>query len=70
MTRYNADDYSDWELRVHRLLGKGYGSEDIAIKLACDIEVVCDQINQLRKRKMVMTVIKYWSKPAITYGGK
>lgn len=67
MTRYCADDYTNWQLKVHRLLGQGFGVEDIAINLECDIARVRDEITSLRKKGKLKLIIDYWSKPAIKY---
>ena len=68
MTRYCADDFNDWQLKVHRLLGQGFGVEDIAIKLECDLARVRDEIKSLRRKGKLKITIETWAKPAITYG--
>lgn len=70
MTRYNADNYSDWQLKVHRLLGEGFGTENIAIDMPTDINMVRHEVRRLRKCKMLVMVLKHWATPAIIYGGK
>lgn len=67
MTRYCADDYSNWQLKVHRLLGQGFGVEDIAVMEDDDIRAVRGEVKRLRKRGILGMVINHWTKPAITY---
>jgi DNA-binding NarL/FixJ family response regulator len=70
MTRYCADDFSNWQLKVHRLLGQGFGVEDIAIELGMDAKYIRHEIQELRQKGNLMMVIDHWAKPAITYREK
>ena len=37
-----------WQAQVHRFLRTGYGVEDIAVLMACDVEHVRDEVSILR----------------------
>lgn len=37
-----------WQAAVRRLLKMGYGVEDIAIKVSCDVQHVRDEVRILR----------------------
>lgn len=67
MTGYNFNDYTDWQLKIHILLGQGFGVEDIAIKLNHDVSLVRAEIHYLRRKGDLMLTIKHWAKPAIKY---
>ena len=68
MTRYCADDFSNWQLKVHRLLGQGFGVEDIAIELGETAEAIRGEVSMLRQKGKLKITIETWAKPAITYG--
>ena len=38
-----------WMVRVRQLLDQGYGTEDIAIKLECDVKHVRNEVQILRE---------------------
>lgn len=45
----SADSNSQWQSRVRSLLKEGLGSEDIAVKLRCDLAAVQREIQILRE---------------------
>ena len=68
MTRYCSAEFTDWQLNVHRLLGQGFGIEDIAIHMNCYTDMVRDEVRELRRKGKLKSALSHWAAPAITYG--
>lgn len=47
-----------WQRKVHRMLGQGLGSEDIAVKLKCPADKVRLEITILRETHQLARVLK------------
>lgn len=46
-----------WKVKVHRLLRQGYGVEDIADKLTCDVSHVRLEVQILREEGRLIEVL-------------
>ena len=46
-----------WQAQVRRFLNSGYGVEDIALKMACDVEDVRSEVRILRNQGVLECVV-------------
>jgi DNA-binding NarL/FixJ family response regulator len=49
---------STWQGKVARLLGQGFGAEDIALKLSCDPDAVRREIKIYRQEGRLAEIVR------------
>lgn len=54
----NARANSQWIGQVQRLLREGYGVEDIALRLGCDVEDVRREVKILRDMGIIKEIVR------------
>lgn len=52
------DQNTGWMVKVRSLLGKGYGAEDIAIKLGCSADDVRREVEIYRQEGRIKEIVR------------
>lgn len=52
-----ADKNTAWSREVKRLMRKGYGVEDVAVILKCDLQYVRDEVQILREEGRIEEIV-------------